>query len=121
LIHFAQRKFLQARQAFAPRQFGQHVRWLEAEVRQQDHRVEPQVGHLVDDLLRSAVLAGHHGLGGFLAHLLEDGVGALVEEARHIALVRITSGLGLARFDHLRQPGQQVLRCDGAVGLGHFL
>jgi hypothetical protein len=49
----------------------------EPEVRQRHHRVEPQVGHLVDDLLAVAVLAGHHRLGGLFADLLQDGVGAL--------------------------------------------
>ena len=46
-LHLARGKFLQPRLALAALQFGQHVGRLQAELRQREHRVEPQVGHLV--------------------------------------------------------------------------
>jgi hypothetical protein len=62
---------------FAALQFGQHLRRFEAEVRQR-HQASGTTGR--PPRRRSsavAVLAGHHGFGGFFADLLQDGVGAL--------------------------------------------
>jgi hypothetical protein len=41
-------------------------------LREQDERVEPQVGHLAGDLLAIAVFGGDDHLGGFLAYFLGD-------------------------------------------------
>ena len=41
-----------------------------------------------------AILAGHHGFGGFLADLLQDGVAALGKQARHVALLRVAAASG---------------------------
>jgi hypothetical protein len=60
--------------------------------------MKPQIGKLSHQGLAMGlggvgchVLAGHHRFGGFLAHLLEDGVGALVEQSGHIACVGVTA------------------------------
>ena len=80
---------------------------LQAERRQRDHGVEPQVGHLGDDLLAVAVLGRHHDLGRFLADLLQDRVGALGEQARDVALVA-GRRRGAARS---RRPAAPGCRC----------
>src|SRR6478736_6286562 len=77
----AQGLFLDPAGAFAPFQFGDHVRGAQAVVCQRNHAVEPQVGHFADDALAVAamvrILGRHHDLGGFLADLLEEGIRAL--------------------------------------------
>ena len=52
--------------------------------------MEPQIGDLAHELARVArrashVLGGHHDFGGFFADLLQEGVGALVQEAGDVA------------------------------------
>jgi hypothetical protein len=59
------------------------------------------------------VLGGHHHFGGLLADLLEKGVGPLVQQARDIAALGVTTGGGAAAVDHGRQAGQHVLRIHG--------
>ena len=60
--------------------------------------MKPQIGKLSHQGLAMAlagvgrhVLAGHDRFGGFLADLLEYGVGALVEQPGHIACVGVTT------------------------------
>ena len=110
-LRFPQGKLLQPRQPLAPLQLGKHVGRLQPEGAERDHRVEPQVGHLVDELGAVAVLGRHHGLGGFLADLLEDRVQPLGVQPRDIALVGIGS---LALLDHFGQTGERV------VAAGHL-
>jgi hypothetical protein len=45
------------------------------------------------------VLGGHHHLGGLFADLLQEGVRALVQQARDVALVGVAAVGGLAAFD----------------------
>ena len=109
----AQRLFFQAAQALAARELGHHVGRAQAEMRQRDHAVKPEVGDLADQRLGVALavlpgLGGHDGLAGLLGDLLEEGVGALVQQARDIALLGVAAIGGLARFDHRRQAVQGV-------------
>jgi hypothetical protein len=103
----SRRFFFDAGHAFAACQLVQHLLRRQAELREQHHRMEPQVGALVQHLRAVAghpcVLGGHDRFGGFLADLLEDGVVALLEQARDVRLVGVAAILQLARFDHLRQ------------------
>jgi hypothetical protein len=107
-LRLAQREFLQARQPFAPREFGQHVGRLKAVGIQRHQAVEPQVGHLGHDLRALAVLAGHHQLGGFLADLLQHRIGALAQQPGDVALLGIAPGVGSPRGDDGGQPAQRV-------------
>ena len=114
--HLAHGFFFQAAQAFAAHQLGHHIGRAQPVVGQRDHAVEPQVGGFVDQLAAVAavveVLGGHDQLGRFLAHLLQEGIGPLVEQPGHIALVRVAAVGRLAGFDDGSQPLQ-------VVGQGH--
>ena len=89
----------------AAMQLGQDVVRAQAEVGQQHKTVEPQVGGLAHDVQQVLVLGRHDGLGGLLRHLLADGVGALVVEARHVGRV----GFGpLALLERLGQSVQHT-------------
>jgi len=78
--------------------------------------VEPQVGHFVHYFRAVAavvgVLGGHHDFGGLLADLLEEGVGALVQQARDVAFLGVAAARGQAAFDDRGQAGERV---GGAV------
>jgi len=66
-----------------------------------------------------AVLGRHHRLRGLLADLLEDRVGALVEQAGHVARRRVAPVRGLARFDDGREAAQRVgVAHPGCSGVG---
>src|SRR4051812_46503357 len=56
LAHLAQRFFLDAAGAGPALQFAHHVRRRQAEMRERDHAVEPQVGDLADDLRAVAAM-----------------------------------------------------------------
>ena len=77
-----------------------------------DHRVEPEVGHLGDDLAAIAVLARHHHLGRLFADLLQHRVVALAQQPGHVADRRIA---GPPRLDHRRQPRQRVVASTSFV------
>jgi hypothetical protein len=97
---------------FAALQFGDDIGGPQAVMRERDHAVEPEVRDLADQLGAIAavvdVLGRHHDLGGLLADLLEEGVGALVQQARDIARVGVAPVGGLAAFDHAGQARQGV-------------
>ena len=57
--------------------------------------MEPEIGHLVDQLAGVAtvvaILGGHHHLGRLLANLFQEGIWTFVEEARDVTLVGIAA------------------------------
>jgi ABC-type dipeptide/oligopeptide/nickel transport system ATPase component len=112
LLHFAQGFFFQATQALAAGQLVDHVCRRQAIVRQRDHAVEPQVGHLAHQLgfvpAMVHVFGGHHRLGGFFADLLQKGIWAFVQQARDVALLGVATVGGLAAFNHVGQALQCV-------------
>src|SRR6185369_6525 len=75
----AQCLLLDSAGAFAALQLGDYVGRREPVMGQRDHRVKPQVGHLVDQLLRVAallrILGGHDNFRGLLADLFQERVG----------------------------------------------
>ena len=65
-------------------------------MRQCDHGMKPQVGHFIDQLLRVTagqlgIFGGHDGFGGLFANFLQKGVRPFVQQARHIAFLRVTA------------------------------
>ena len=54
------------------------------------------------------VLGGHDDFGGFFADFLQEGVGALVQQAGHVARVRVAAVGGLAALDDVGQAAQRV-------------
>jgi hypothetical protein len=97
-----------------------------AVVDQCNQAVKPQVSDLTDqpgfqlgfdlDTIAAVVqvLGGHHGLGGFFADFFQEGVGALVQQPRHIALAGVAAMSRLAAFNDLRQALESVV--GGHVG-----
>ena len=71
---------------------------------QGDQGMEPQVGNFSDDFggvtTRVSVFGGHDHLGGFFADFLQKGIGALVEQPRHIAGRSVSAMRGLATLDN---------------------
>ncbi len=79
----------QTRPAFAALQFGKHLLRCEAVLGQGDQAVEPQVGGLVQNFLRLAILGRHDEFGSFFADFFQNGVFALVKQPRHIRSARV--------------------------------
>ena len=96
-----------ARNAFAAPQLGQHVVGPETRVGEHDEAVEPQVGRLANEGEFITTLRGQDRLGRLLADLLEDRVLALREQGRDVGTARLGALAGLER---LGNPGQHVRR-----------
>ena len=113
LLGLAQRELVQPGEPFAALQFGQHVGRLQAEGRQRDHRVEPQVGHLGDDACaRSPSLAAITISVASSPIFFRIASVPLREQARDVALVGVAAA---ARLDHLRQARQRVAATSGSA------
>ena len=80
---------------------------------QRNHAVKPQVSHLAYQRLGAGtvvdVFGGHDHLSGLFADLLQECIGAFVQQARHVTLFRVAAVGGFAAFDHL---------CKAAQGIG---
>lgn len=65
-------------------QLVQDALWRHIEVAEHDQRMKPQVGSLINQIIRLAglggILGGDEGLGALLPHLFQDLVQALVVE-----------------------------------------
>ena len=114
-LRLAARELLQSGQAFAPGQLRHDVDRRQPQMRHRHHGMEPQVGEFAHQGLAvrfsrvgGQILGGHHRLSCFLADLFQDGIGALVEQTRHIALVGVAALAGLDDGSQSREDIQRI-------------